>query len=137
MQEITFQEIWEILSLNFYWNAPGPKDAAPLTNKEKGMLCGKIVKDLNKLIETEGEEYFTNLMAGSSAEGFEWTGLRSWLVAKNWFDRDYKHGEINLIAQWGILFSKAKKATYNSQPSEKKMKDVAKVMSEVMGSLPK
>jgi hypothetical protein len=138
MTEVTFDEIREILSHNHFWEGQGPRGEDQLTKREQGQLCGKIVKDLNALIEKEGEEIFTSLMAGSSAEGCEWCGLRSMLVAHNWFARDFRKGKINLIAQWRQkVLPRAVKLTYNAKPKEEKFKDVAKVMKDLASSLPK
>ena len=123
-QPLTFQQIWAVLEYGPVWNGQyGPRGEAPLTNDEKGILCGKITKDLATCHKDNGDEYFSEI----------WPFIKNSLAVQNWFRYDEKGYLRNHISIWRQIYNRAWRLT--EAEIKKRPKPVYKAMTEAVADL--
>lgn len=133
-QGIPNENIFQALQLNETWTGTGRHGESPLTEAEKFTVARKIAADLRAVENDHGKDFLEELWAGNSREGYEWAGLRSWLLTVDWFARDYRSGKINPFLVWAVLKKKAMKKAQKCVLSKKPVL-VEKAISQALESL--
>ena len=119
----TFESVWELLNMNQYFQGVfGPRGESSLTKTEKGRICGKITKDLQKCFDLNGDEFFTEVMSA----------LHWQLIKMNWFARNQK-GE--LFGPWPLWRTAYKQASRKAaQKIKSQPQPIQKTMEELLGN---
>lgn len=95
---MTFQEVWDILSVNqqFQGDCPDGIDA-PLDGKEKGAICGFVVKKLTDIEKVKGRDFVMEMLADHTGQP---AGLARVLKGFDFFVRG---NDGQLIRSFGML----------------------------------
>lgn len=115
-QPLTFSQVNDVLSCNQQWmGGYGPKGEPALSKKEKGAICGMVVKKLAACFDINGDAFLAEL----------WPTMKQALATQNWFAR-YQMDQVRgkrVVAKRGdviptyvlinVMYQKASKVAEN------------------------